>query len=54
MYKRAGHGNVTLAAFKEKLVVTNPSGQHVVHIEIVERQPHDVEQLGRFHLISFY
>ena len=34
--------------------VTNPSGQHVAHIEIVERQPQDVEQLGRLHLISFY
>ena len=26
----------------------------MVHIEIVERKPHGVEQLGRLHLISFY
>jgi len=34
--------------------VTNPSSWHVVRVEIVERQPHDVEQLDSLYLNSIY
>jgi len=32
----------------------NPSSWHVVHVEIVEHQPLNVEQLDRLYLISIY